>query len=91
MLTTDQVIAKYGPDAPAMLYRAFVNAIDQRDTMALLLEKQGIIVTDDCKVGQTGSTDSDGVYHPFDYSSIEPAMREHLLMQASACHVGCLR
>ncbi len=87
-----QQVSEYGSEAVLEnLYIAFANTINVRDTMALLLEKRGIIVTNDCQVGQTGSTDDDGNYHPLDYSSIEPEMREHLLQQAEACHVGCPR
>jgi len=84
----DQV-AEYGAEAVLeSLFVAFTNTINVRDTMALLLEKQGVIVTNDCQVGRTGSTDDNGEYRPFDYSSADPEMREHLLMQADACHVG---
>ena len=84
----DQV-AEYGAEAVLeSLYVAFTNTINVRDTMALLLEKQGVIVTNDCQVGRTGSTDDDGQFHAFDYSQADPETREHLLMQSDACHVG---
>ena len=87
----DQV-AEYGAEAVLeSLYVAFTKTINVRDTMALLLEKQGVIVTNDCQVGRTGSTDADGVFHPFDYSAADAETREHLLLQADACHVGCPR
>ena len=84
----DQV-AEYGAEAVLeSLYVSFTKTINVRDTMALLLEKQGIIVTNDCQVGRTGSTDDNGEFHAFDYSSVSDEDREMLLIQADACHVG---
>ena len=84
-----QQVAEYGADAVLEnLFQAFTKTINVRDTMALLLEKQGIIVTNDCQVGRTGSTDENGVFHPFDYSSVSDEEREHILIQSDACHVG---
>ena len=90
-ITSADLVAKYGEDAPAIFYNAFVTTIEQRNTMALLLEKQGVIVTDDNRVGRTGSTDEEGNFHGFDYSSVDAETREHLLIQSSACHVGMPR
>ena len=84
-----QQVAEYGAEAVLEnMYQAFAKTINVRDTMALLLEKQGVIVTDDARVGRTGSTDENGVFHPLDFSLLDDEQREHILMQSDACHVG---
>ena len=70
------------------LFEAFKKSIDQRDLMALLLEQKGVIVSDDCRIARTGSTDDQGNFHPLNYSKLDSEKRELILQQAEACHVG---